>query len=107
MIDAKAVTVLQADATRCGGISGFLEAAALCWTADLPLSAHCGPSAHLHACCAVPRAVHMEFFHDHARIERLFFDGFCEPQNGVMIPDLTRPGMGLTLKEKDAAPYLV
>jgi len=107
MLDAGAVTVLQADATRCGGISGFLAAAALCWAANTPLSAHCGPSAHLHVCCAVPRAVHMEFFHDHARIERMFFDGFREPEAGIMRPDLTRPGMGLHLKEQDAAHYRV
>lgn len=107
MLDAGAVTVLQADATRCGGVSGFLYAAALCWAANMPLSSHCGPSMHLHLCCAVPRAIHMEFFHDHVRIERMFFDGFCEPANGLMSPDLSRPGMGLELKEKDAAQYLV
>ena len=105
MIDAGAVTILQADATRCGGISGFLDVAALCWAANLPLSSHCGPSMHLHVCCSVPRAIHMEFFHDHARIERMFFDGFCEPQNGIMKPDMNRPGNGLELKEKDAAVY--
>ncbi|MFZ0320681.1 MAG: enolase C-terminal domain-like protein [Candidatus Sulfotelmatobacter sp.] len=107
MIDAGAVTILQADATRCGGMSGFLDVAALCWAANMPLSSHCGPSMHLHVCCAVPRAIHMEFFHDHARIERMFFDGFCEPQKGMMKPDLTRPGNGLELKEKDAAAYRI
>lgn len=107
MLDAQAVTVLQADATRCGGISGFLDASSLCWAHNVPLSSHCGPSMHLHVCCAAPRAVHMEFFHDHARIERMFFDGFCEPRSGRMHPDLTRPGSGLELKEKDAAPYLI
>jgi len=107
MIDAGAVTILQADATRCGGISGFLDVAALCWATNLPLSSHCGPSMHLHVCCAVPRAIHMEFFHDHARIERMFFDGFCEPQNGIMKPDLTRAGHGLELKDKDAARYRI
>ena len=106
MLDAQAVTVLQADATRCGGISGFLDAAALCWADGVPLSAHCAPSMHLHVCCAVPRAVHMEFFHDHARIERMFFDGFCEPVDGSMLPDLSRPGNGLELKENDAARFL-
>lgn len=106
MIDAQAVTVLQADATRCG-MSGFLDAGALCWAANLPLSSHCAPSQHLHICCALPRAIHMEFFHDHARIERMFFDGFSEPRNGVMTPDLTRPGMGLALKEKDVEQYRV
>jgi L-alanine-DL-glutamate epimerase-like enolase superfamily enzyme len=107
MIDAHAVTTLQADATRCCGITGFLDAASLCWAANMPLSSHCGPSMHLHVCCAVPRAVHMEFFHDHARIERLFFDGFCEPKNGIMSPDLSRPGMGLELKEQDANKFLI
>lgn len=107
MLDAQAVTVLQADATRCGGISGFLDVASLCWAHNIPLSSHCGPSMHLHVCCAVPCAIHMEFFHDHARIERMFFDGFCEPRDGSMSPDLIRPGMGLELKEKDAAAYRV
>jgi L-alanine-DL-glutamate epimerase-like enolase superfamily enzyme len=107
MIDSNAVTVLQADATRCGGISGFLDAASLCWAANVPLSSHCGPSMHLHVCCAVPRAIHMEFFHDHARIERMLFDGFCEPHLGIVKPDLSRAGMGLELKDKQAAAYLV
>jgi L-alanine-DL-glutamate epimerase-like enolase superfamily enzyme len=107
MIEAQAVTVLQADATRCGGISGFLDVAALCWAANVPLSSHCGPSMHLHVCCAAPRVIHMEFFNDHARIERIFFDGFCEPVSGIMKPDLTRPGMGLELKVKAAAPFAV
>jgi len=107
MLDAQAVTVLQADATRCGGISGFLDVASLCWAHNIPLSSHCGPSMHLHVCCATPRAIHMEFFHDHARIERMFFDGFCEPAGGNMSPDFSRPGIGLELKEKDAAAYRV
>ena len=107
MLDAQAVTILQADCTRCGGISGFLDAASLCWAYDVPLSSHCGPSMHLHVCCAVPRAVHMEFFHDHARIERMFFDGFCEPVQGNMAPDVMRPGMGLELRAKDAEKFRV
>jgi L-alanine-DL-glutamate epimerase-like enolase superfamily enzyme len=106
MVRQEAVTILQADATRCGGISGFLDVAGLCWAENLPLSSHCGPSMHLHVCCAVPRAIHMEFFHDHARIERMFFDGFCEPVDGLMAPDTMRPGMGLELKEADAKKYL-
>jgi L-alanine-DL-glutamate epimerase-like enolase superfamily enzyme len=107
MLDAEAITILQADCTRCGGISGFLDAASLCWAHNVPLSSHCGPSMHLHVCCAVARAIHMEFFHDHARIERMFFDGFCEPRQGQMTPDLSRPGTGLELKTQDAEKYRV
>jgi L-alanine-DL-glutamate epimerase-like enolase superfamily enzyme len=102
MLSAGAVDVLQADATRCAGISGFLDVGSLCWAKNVPLSSHCGPSMHLHVCCAVPRVIHMEFFHDHVRIERQIFDGFCEPVRGVMSPDLSRPGCGLELKATDA-----
>ncbi len=107
MLAAKSVDVQQADATRAQGITGFLSAAALCDAHQIALSAHCAPSIHMHACCAVPRARHLEFFHDHARIERMFFDGFCEPRQGHMFPDRNRPGLGLELKEKDAEKFLV
>ncbi len=107
MIEAKSVDVLQADATRAQGITGFLAAAAVCDAHQIALSAHCAPSIHMHACCAVPRARHLEFFHDHARIERMFFDGFCEPREGRMFPDWSRPGFGLELKQKDAETFLV
>jgi L-alanine-DL-glutamate epimerase-like enolase superfamily enzyme len=107
MLAAKSVDVQQADATRAQGISGFMAAAAVCDAHQIALSAHCAPSIHMHACCAVPRARHLEFFHDHARIERMFFDGFREPRQGHMCPDWTRPGLGLELKEKDAEKFLV
>jgi len=107
MLSAKSVDVQQADATRAQGITGFLGAAALCDAHQIALSAHCAPSIHMHACCAVPRARHLEFFHDHARVERIFFDGFCEPRDGHMFPDLSRAGLGLELKQKDISQYLV
>jgi hypothetical protein len=69
----------------------------------VPLSAHTAPSLHLPVCCAAPRLRHIEWFHDHVRIERLVFDGVPAPRNGVITPDRTRPGHGLTFKEKDAA----
>ncbi len=107
MLEAGAVDVLQADATRCAGISGFLQAAALCSARSLPLSAHCAPSLHAHVCCAALPVRHLEYFHDHARIEQLLFDGFQAPVGGSLVPDLGRPGMGLDLKEADAERYAV
>jgi hypothetical protein len=76
--------------------------AALCEAASLDLSAHCGPSVHAHPCCAVPRLRHLEYFHDHARIERMLFDGVLEPVQGKLRPDLSRPGNGLELKRAEA-----
>ena len=107
MLQAGAVDVLQADATRCCGISGFLRASALCESFNLPLSSHCAPSAHLHVGCAALPVVHLEYFHDHVRIESMLFDGFCIAENGVMKPDLSRAGHGVELKRKDAEKYAV
>jgi L-alanine-DL-glutamate epimerase-like enolase superfamily enzyme len=101
MLEAGAVDVLQADATRCGGITGFLECAALCTAHHLSLSAHTAPLLHTHVCCSATPVRHLEYFHDHVRIERLFFDGVPEPVKGELQPDLSRPGMGMELKKKD------
>jgi len=43
------VDCLQADVTRCGGITGFPRAGALAEAFDLELSAHCTPSASVDA----------------------------------------------------------
>ncbi len=102
MLDAEAVDVLQADATRCAGITGFMQVAALCQAHCMPLSAHTAPALHMHAGCAATPLRHLEYFHDHVRIEHMLFDGVPEPVNGELRPDLSRPGIGLTLKVADA-----
>ena len=105
MLNAGAVDVQQADATRCGGITGFLLAGALCQAHHIDLSGHCAPALHLHVGCAVPRLRHLEWFHDHVRIEHMLFDGAPIPRDGAIRPDLGRPGIGLSLKRQDAARY--
>jgi L-alanine-DL-glutamate epimerase-like enolase superfamily enzyme len=107
MLGEGAVDVLQADATRCGGVSGFLEAATLADTAGLPLSAHCAPSLHGVLGCACERVRHVEYFHDHARIEGDWFDGGLTPQAGELVPDRTRPGLGFWLVGERAAPHRI
>jgi L-alanine-DL-glutamate epimerase-like enolase superfamily enzyme len=105
MLAAGAVDCLQADVTRCEGITGFLRVGALCQARSLELSGHCGPAIHLHPCCAVPALRHLEYFHDHVRFERRLFDGVPEPADGALHPDLSRPGNGLELRRADAERY--
>jgi L-alanine-DL-glutamate epimerase-like enolase superfamily enzyme len=102
MLEAAAVDVLQADATRCGGITGFMQIGALCEAHHTDLSAHCAPAMHRHIGCAVPRVRHLEWFHDHVRIERMLFDGAPVAAEGSIAPDLGRPGHGIEFKRKDA-----
>ncbi len=105
MVSAGAVDVLQADITRCGGVTELLRAGAICRAHNLPLSLHCGPAIHVHAGTALEQLRHLEYFHDHVRIERLLFDGLPELRDGALWPDLDRPGIGLELKRADAEAY--
>lgn len=94
MLAAGAVDILQADATRCGGVSGYLEAATLCDAFSIPLSAHTAPHIHSYLCCVTQASRHLEYFHDHVRIESQCFDGFVEVVKGQLQPDPERSGFG-------------
>jgi L-alanine-DL-glutamate epimerase-like enolase superfamily enzyme len=106
-IDAHAVDVLQTDVTRCGGPSNFLKIGQACEIHHLPFSAHTSPSLHATLCCTLPAAINVEYFYDHARIERMLFDGAVQAVNGHLKPDLSRHGFGLELKQADAGKYQV
>jgi L-alanine-DL-glutamate epimerase-like enolase superfamily enzyme len=92
------VHVQQADVTRCGGITNMLRVGALCQAKQIPLSAHCAPTISAHVCCAIQNVAHLEYFHDHARIEGLLFDGAPSPQDGLLRPDAQRPGLGVEVR---------
>lgn len=106
MLEAEAVDVLQLDATRCKGFTGFLEGSAVAASFGCPISAHCAPSLHMHMGCAVSRFRHVEYFHDHARIEQMLFDGFIPPKDGELTPDRSRLGMGLIFRHSDAERFV-
>lgn len=105
MLAANSVDVLQADMTRCGGVTSFMQIAALCEAHNLPLSSHTAPALHAHAACAAIPFTEMEYFYDHVRIERMFFDGLPQLVNGNLRPDTSRPGNGLVLRTADAEKF--
>lgn len=107
LLHTGSVDCLQADVTRCGGITGLLQVSGLCSAHSIDLSAHCAPTISAHAFCAVERLRHLEYFHDHVRIEHMLFDGVPSPAGGVLTPDATRPGLGIELKRQDAEKYIV
>ena len=106
MVDADAVDVLQIDATRVGGYTGFMAAAAVAEAAGLEVSCHCAPALHRPvAVGAVRNLRHAEWFHDHVRIERRLFDGAPTAERGAMALDASRPGVGLELRWSDVARF--
>jgi L-alanine-DL-glutamate epimerase-like enolase superfamily enzyme len=102
---AGCVDILQADVTRCGGITNLLRVDGICKGRQIPFSAHCAPAVSAHACCAMETLSHLEYFHDHVRLEGMFFDGVLSPEGGDLRPDGSRPGLGLELKRADAERY--
>ncbi|MEP6465156.1 MAG: enolase C-terminal domain-like protein [Parafilimonas sp.] len=107
MLHADAVDILQADATRCGGITTFLKAGSLCESRYIPFSSHCAPTMHLHASLASSSFYIAEYFHDHERIENTLFDGVAQPKDGCLYADISKPGFGIEFKHKDAEKYKV
>jgi L-alanine-DL-glutamate epimerase-like enolase superfamily enzyme len=106
MLESEAVDILQLDATRCKGFTGFLQGCAIATTFGRPISAHCAPSIHMHVGCAVPKFRHVEYFHDHARIEQMLFDGFIPPIDGELKPDRSRCGLGLAFRHSDSEKFV-
>ena len=107
MLEAGAVDVLQADATRCG-LLGFLQMEAMAEAFETPMSLHTAPAIHAHLGCGARRVRHVEYFFDHVRIEQLFFDGATvRHKDGFLRPDLAQPGFGLVLKTQDAEKYRI
>jgi L-alanine-DL-glutamate epimerase-like enolase superfamily enzyme len=102
---AGCVDILQADVTRCGGITNLLRVDGICKGRQIPFSAHCAPAVSAHACCALETLLHLEYFHDHVRVEGMLFDGVLSPEGGYLSPDRSRPGLGLELKRADAERY--
>jgi L-alanine-DL-glutamate epimerase-like enolase superfamily enzyme len=105
LIAADAVDCLQLDVTRCGGVTEFLRGSALAAAHNLQVSGHCAPNLHARVGVAVANLRHVEYFHDHQRIEQMFFDGALDPAGGVLTPDPDEPGLGLTLRGPDAEGY--
>ncbi len=99
------VDCLQLDVTRCGGITGALRVNGLASAHGIDVSGHCAPQLSAHALCGIDRLRHLEYFHDHVRIESMLFDGVLSPVDGALVPDRSRPGNGLELKRADARKF--
>jgi len=105
MCAAGAVDCLQVDVTRCGGVTELLRIAAVAAAYHLQISGHCSPYQHAPALATIANLRHVEYFHDHARIEQDYFTGTNSAHNGhLYLPET--PGTGIDFINERAAPYL-
>ncbi|MGV9383697.1 hypothetical protein ACWDRB_48325 [Nonomuraea sp. NPDC003707] len=73
----------------------------------LGIPAHCAPNLHLPAAAATVNLRHIEWFHDHQRIESTLFDGAADSTGGQARPHTGTPGHGLALRTGTAQTYRV
>ncbi len=104
MIDAGAVDCVQVDVTRCGGYTAWCHVAGLTGAHNLDISGHCAPNLSAHVAISCPNLRHLEYFHDHHRIENMLFEGALSPSGSMLVPDAGRPGHGMVLR-KDVDEY--
>lgn len=107
MCASGAVDCLQADVTRCGGITGWLRVAAVARAHGIGFSGHCAPALSAAPAAAAPALRHLEWFHDHVRLESMLFDGTLDPSGGTITPDPQMPGNGLIFRSADAEEFRV
>jgi len=107
MLATGAVDCLQVDVTRCGGYTSWLRAAALAHAAGIRVSGHCAPNLHLPVALHVPNLAHLEYFHDHTRLDPMLFDGVPSVASGLLHPEPGAVGHGMTLRRPDAERYRI
>jgi L-alanine-DL-glutamate epimerase-like enolase superfamily enzyme len=105
LVRAKAVDCVQVDVTRCGGYTSWLRVAAIAAANGLDVSAHCAPSLHAPVAAAVPNLRHVEYFHDHERVDALLFEGARVPHGGAM--DLPAGDVGHGMAERQSEKFRV
>ncbi len=105
MLQAQAVDCLQIDVTRCGGYTSWLRSAAVAAARGVEISAHCAPNLHLPVAHCAPNLRHVEYFHDHVRVDALLFQGIARPQKGCLRAAETQIGHGMTLDHERACQY--
>jgi L-alanine-DL-glutamate epimerase-like enolase superfamily enzyme len=107
LVGADAVDCIQADVTRCGGYTSWLRIAAIAGAHGLEVSGHCAPNLHAPVAIGIPNLRHVEYFHDHSRLEAMIFENGLVPRNGNLWMDGDRLGHGMSIRDSDAESFRV
>lgn len=97
LIDHDAVAILNADAQILGGITEFMQVAALAAAQDLHIAPHGAQEVHIHLVAAIPQGLMLEFYRETVDPLRgqIFIEKLELDNDGyVSVPD--RPGLGVT-----------
>lgn len=106
LVDAKAVDLVNYDASEGGGVTDWLRAAGLCRAAGVAMAHHEEAQIASHLLAAVPHGTYAECFADPARdpVWQLMWINRPPVRNGIM-QVAAGPGFGIELDEKMIQQY--
>ena len=97
LIQAEGAAILNADAQILGGITEFMQVAALSAAEDLVIAPHGAQEIHVHLVCAIPNGRLLEFYRetgDPLRMQIFQEPMLLDAEGNVPVPK--RPGLGFT-----------
>lgn len=97
LIDHDGAAILNADAQILGGITEFMQVAALAAAQDLHIAPHGAQEVHIHLVTAIPHGLILEFYRETVDPLRgqIFLEKLeLDDEGYVTVPD--RPGLGVT-----------
>ena len=105
LLDKRAVSVIQYDTNRVGGITAAHKINAIAEAYSVPVIPHAGQMHNYHLTMSTLASPMSEYFpvHDVEVGNELFyyiFEGDPEPENGFIDLDDNKPGLGLTLSDR-------
>jgi L-alanine-DL-glutamate epimerase-like enolase superfamily enzyme len=102
LLDARAADILMPDLERMGGVTGYLDAAALCKAYHTPVSTHLFMEASCHLLAAQPHGIILEHM---AWWQELYDEPLAVKDGAVVLPH--RPGIGLRLDARAVQRFAV
>jgi len=108
LVERKAASILQPDATVCGGVSEWLKISHMAAAFDIPVAPHYHWDVHTQLCAALPNAIFIEYFPASSGVKMFdsllkdpmkVVDGWIEPRNA--------PGFGIELDEAAVERYRI
>lgn len=108
LVERRAASILQPDATVCGGASEWLKIAHFAAALDIPIAPHYHWDYHTQLCATVPNAIFIEYFVAESGVK--MFDTIVanplKPRDGFIEPR-AEPGFGIELIADEVARYRI
>jgi L-alanine-DL-glutamate epimerase-like enolase superfamily enzyme len=104
LIEQGAVDIVQADVTKCGGVTEFMKIAAMADAHGLPVCPHFSNFTDVPCVAAIPNGLFHEYAEEMFEPASLLLKDCAKPSSGMIAP-LDKPGFGIELDPEAAQKF--